>query len=146
MQVVDQGREAAVELGQLACPGSSKILAWWSQPPQLTVTNRTPRLDQPPGQQAALAEGVAAVAVAEACRSPASMAKALRASLDRTIVGGPLLELVVGRDLVVALDLLRQAVDGLQQRLAALGRLGVERLGGGRRPAPGSRLRWGRRP
>ena len=97
----------AVELGQLLVEALEDLGV---MVPAAVVDRHEPHArPRPAGGPAGSVwpNGVAAVAVAELVRSPARWRTPLRASPDRTIVGGPLLELVVGRDLVVALDLLR---------------------------------------
>ena len=71
-------------------------------------------LDQPAGQQAALPERVAAIAVAQCGRSPARWRRRCGPRWTTRISAARLLELVVGRDLVVALHLLGQRVHRLQ--------------------------------
>src|SRR5262245_32518398 len=76
-------------------------------------------LDQSAGQKRALAKGRAAVAVADAVAFLLDRERAAGLAGEDHLLG-PAAELVVGCDLVVALDLTRQSIHGVEQSLASL--------------------------
>ena len=73
--------------------------------------------DQSPGEQAALAECVATISIAEGSLFIFD-GKRFAGSPGKDHLGSPLLILVVGDELVVALHALGEAVDGIQKRLS----------------------------